>query len=170
MPECCDAKLLQVLVRQAQQDGVVYLILAEGRLILPEAQAPQPDHDVHDDVPIRVAGHHGPAPRGVSSWGTRQPDTSRLRARRLGCSTEPRSLMSPPHPMVLTNWSLTGLHATSKRLLRCFVIFEAKEFERGGLMQRAVHAHMLQSACLGIDPKKQIDLARGVEHLFLHLA
>src|SRR5262245_31168804 len=51
VPECCDAKLLQVLVRQAREDRLVYLILAECRLILPEAQAPQPDHDVHDSAP-----------------------------------------------------------------------------------------------------------------------
>src|SRR5215467_5586208 len=46
--QCRDAKLLQVLVRQARQDRFVYLILAECRLILSEAQAPQPHHDVHD--------------------------------------------------------------------------------------------------------------------------
>src|SRR5262249_51576965 len=38
--QCRDAKLLQVLVRQARQDRLVYLILAECRLILSEAQAP----------------------------------------------------------------------------------------------------------------------------------
>ena len=48
VPDCCDAKLLQVLVRQARENRLVYLILAECRLILPEAQAPQPDHNVHD--------------------------------------------------------------------------------------------------------------------------
>ena len=48
MPECRDAKLLQVLFRQARKNRLVYLILAECRLILPEAQAPQPDHNVHD--------------------------------------------------------------------------------------------------------------------------
>jgi hypothetical protein len=42
------AKLLQGLVRQARKNRLVYLILAEGRLVLPEAQAPQPDHNVHD--------------------------------------------------------------------------------------------------------------------------
>ena len=47
MPECRDAKLPEVLVRQARKDGLVYLIFAECRLILPEAQAPQPDHNVH---------------------------------------------------------------------------------------------------------------------------
>ena len=47
VPERCDAKLLQVLVRQARKNRLVYLVLAECRLILPEAQAPQPDHDVH---------------------------------------------------------------------------------------------------------------------------
>ena len=43
-----DAKLLQVLVRQARENRLVYLIFAECSLILPEAQAPQPDHNVHD--------------------------------------------------------------------------------------------------------------------------
>jgi hypothetical protein len=43
-----DAKVLKVLRRQVGQHRLVYLILAEGRLILPEAQAPQPDHNVHD--------------------------------------------------------------------------------------------------------------------------
>src|SRR5262245_51877943 len=43
-----DAEFLQVLVRQARKNRLVYVILAEDRLILPEAQAPQPDHDVHD--------------------------------------------------------------------------------------------------------------------------
>ena len=36
------------LVRQARENRLVYLILAEDRLVLPEAQAPQPDHNVHD--------------------------------------------------------------------------------------------------------------------------
>ena len=48
MTNGADAKLLQVLVREAREDRLVYLILAEGRLVLPEAQAPQPDHNVHD--------------------------------------------------------------------------------------------------------------------------
>jgi site-specific recombinase XerD len=37
--------------RQARKDRLVYLILAEGRLILPKAKAPQPDHNVHDGAP-----------------------------------------------------------------------------------------------------------------------
>ena len=59
-----DAKLLQVLVRQARENRLVYVILAEDRLVLAEAQAPQPDHDVHDGAPTQVAAHHDPAPRG----------------------------------------------------------------------------------------------------------
>ena len=51
MPDCCDAKLLEGLVRQARKNRLVYLVLAECRLILPEAQAPQPDHNVHDEAP-----------------------------------------------------------------------------------------------------------------------
>jgi len=46
-----DAKLLQVLVRQARENRLVYIILAEDRLILPEAKAPQPDHNVHEGDP-----------------------------------------------------------------------------------------------------------------------
>ena len=57
MPNRCDAKLLQGLVRQARKNRFVYLILAERRLILPEAQAPQPDHDVHSLRPQSVATH-----------------------------------------------------------------------------------------------------------------
>ena len=51
VPKGRDAKLLQVLRRQVRQDRLVYLILAECRLVLPEAQAPQPDHNVHDERP-----------------------------------------------------------------------------------------------------------------------
>src|SRR5262249_41337526 len=46
-----DAKLLEVLCRQVREDCLVNLILAEDCLVLPEAQAPQPDHDVHDSAP-----------------------------------------------------------------------------------------------------------------------
>src|SRR5215813_13693309 len=50
-----DAKLLQVLVRQARENRLVNVILAEDRLIFPEAQAPQPDHNVHDCAHNRKA-------------------------------------------------------------------------------------------------------------------
>ena len=39
MPECCDAKLLQMLFRQARKNRLIYFVLAKCRLILPEAQA-----------------------------------------------------------------------------------------------------------------------------------
>ena len=35
-------------MRQARENRFVYVILAEDRLILPEAKVPQPDHNVHD--------------------------------------------------------------------------------------------------------------------------
>jgi hypothetical protein len=54
VPKRGDAKLHQVLRRQVRQDRLVYLILAEDGLILPEAQAPQPDDDVHDGAPLSV--------------------------------------------------------------------------------------------------------------------
>ena len=47
MPDRGDAKLLQGLVRQARKNRLVDVIFAECRLILSEAQAPQPDHNVH---------------------------------------------------------------------------------------------------------------------------
>ena len=57
MPKGGDAKLLQVLVRQARKDRLVYFILAECRLVLPEAQAPQPDHNVHSGAPQSGVAH-----------------------------------------------------------------------------------------------------------------
>ena len=51
MPKCRNAKLLQVLVRQARENRLVYVIIAEDPLILPEAKAPEPDHNVHDGDP-----------------------------------------------------------------------------------------------------------------------
>ena len=60
-----DTKLLQVLVRQARENRLVYVILAEDRLVLREAQAPQPDHDVHDGRPSIMGGaYHRPGKRG----------------------------------------------------------------------------------------------------------
>ena len=41
VPKRRDAKLFQVLVRQARENRLVYVILAECSLILPEAQAPR---------------------------------------------------------------------------------------------------------------------------------
>ena len=41
-------------------DGVV----AKHLLILFEAKAPQPDHDVHRDALTQVAAHHGPCLKG----------------------------------------------------------------------------------------------------------
>ena len=78
MPECGDAKFFQVLGRQARKDRLVYLILAECRLIRPEAQAPQPDHDVHDGAPkLRLAASWS-RPVRVSSWSAMQLDIIRL--------------------------------------------------------------------------------------------
>jgi hypothetical protein len=50
VPKRRDTQLLQVLVRQARENRLIYVILAEDHLVLPEAQAPQPNHDVHDEV------------------------------------------------------------------------------------------------------------------------
>jgi hypothetical protein len=49
LTRCPNAKLLEVLVRQARENRLVYVILAEDHLVLGELQAPQRDHNVHDD-------------------------------------------------------------------------------------------------------------------------
>ena len=48
MSERGNAKLFQVLRRQARKNRFVNLVLAERSLILSEAKAPQPNHNVHD--------------------------------------------------------------------------------------------------------------------------
>ena len=63
MPECRDAKLLQVFRRQVREDRFVNLVLAERSLIFTKAKAPQPHHDVHDDAPT---------PRSRASRSTRE--------------------------------------------------------------------------------------------------
>ena len=73
-------KLLQGLVRQARKNRLVYLVLAECRLILPEAQAPQPDHNVHD-------GAHNQWWRASSAGGAR---VSRVALGFSGPSQSPR--------------------------------------------------------------------------------
>ena len=46
MPNDTDAQVLQVFRRQARKDRLVNLVLAEDRLVLPEAQTPQPTPEV----------------------------------------------------------------------------------------------------------------------------
>jgi hypothetical protein len=43
-----DADFLQVLLGEVREDPLADLVVAECRLVFFEAQAPQPDHDVHD--------------------------------------------------------------------------------------------------------------------------
>src|SRR5260221_11252729 len=50
MSDSVDTQLFQVLRRQARQDRIVDRVLAECRLILFEAEAPQPTPDVHSGV------------------------------------------------------------------------------------------------------------------------
>ena len=51
MPQRGDSKLLLVLRRQVRKNRLVYVILAECRLVPFEAKAPQPDRDVHFGAP-----------------------------------------------------------------------------------------------------------------------
>ena len=57
VPNRGDAKLLEGLLRQARKNRFVYVVLAECRLVVSKAKAPQPDHDVHDGAP-RFALEH----------------------------------------------------------------------------------------------------------------
>ena len=90
MPNCRDAKLLQGLVRQARQDRLIYLVLAECCLILPKAKAPQPDHNVHNGAQISGGDHHPPDWSGCLGcrWGS-----SGAEAR--GGFTQPARVRSP---------------------------------------------------------------------------
>ena len=51
MTNWADADFLQVLLCQVREDPLVDLVVAESRLVLFKAQAPQPDHDVHGGAP-----------------------------------------------------------------------------------------------------------------------
>ena len=58
MPEGSDAKLFQVLRRQARENPFVYLVFAECGFIAFEAKAPQPPSEVHDGaLGLRRAYH-----------------------------------------------------------------------------------------------------------------
>ena len=62
-------------MRQARKNRLVYLVLAECRLIFPEAQAPQPDNDVHDGrAHNRGCAHHLLGKRVCPGclWGSRR--------------------------------------------------------------------------------------------------
>ena len=69
MSDKSDTKILQVLGRQARQDRVVDLILAECGLILFEAKPPQPTSDVHGGAPVRLALHDPPGETDCLGYG-----------------------------------------------------------------------------------------------------
>jgi hypothetical protein len=60
--DCRDAKLLLRSRASGSEE------LAECRLVLPKAQAPQPDHNVHDGAYNRGGAHHLPRKRGCPGW------------------------------------------------------------------------------------------------------
>ena len=62
-------QLTEMIFREVGQDALVYLVLAEYRLILFEAQAPQPNHHVHDGCPSIMGGaHHLPGKQACPGW------------------------------------------------------------------------------------------------------
>ena len=56
MANRADADFLQVLLGEVREDPLVDLVVAESRLVFFEAQAPQPDHDVHGGAPQSAMG------------------------------------------------------------------------------------------------------------------
>jgi hypothetical protein len=50
-----NADFLQVLLCEAREDPLVYLVVAERSLVSFEAQAPQPNHDIHGGAPTLPA-------------------------------------------------------------------------------------------------------------------
>jgi hypothetical protein len=64
MTDDADAQILQVFRRQARKNRLVNLVLAERSLILSEAKAPQPDHDVHDGGLPLPSTHDRPNEKG----------------------------------------------------------------------------------------------------------
>jgi len=93
MPQCCDAKLLQVVRRQIRQNSLVYLVVAECRLILPEAQAPQPPTDVHDGAPYSGLLHII-VPSGGCPGGPKRPRIGVFGVNRCHRQTVPRSVLT----------------------------------------------------------------------------
>jgi len=83
MTNRADAKFLQVLRRQVRENRLVYVILAECRFILPEAQAPQPDHNVHNGAHNQRTYNHLLGKRGCPGWlGVLRASQSPLRSGR----------------------------------------------------------------------------------------
>ena len=68
--------LLQVLSRQIGHGRLIYLVLAECRLILSEAKAPQPDNDVHDGR-AHNRGWHVMAVQRAPAHASPQPNCPR---------------------------------------------------------------------------------------------
>ena len=64
VPDNADAEVLQVLRRQARQDRLVNLVLAEYSLILFEAKAPQPTTEVHDSARTQSGAYDHPGETG----------------------------------------------------------------------------------------------------------
>jgi hypothetical protein len=77
MPQCGNAEFFQVLSREARKDPLVDLVLAEYRLVFFEAQAPQPDHNVHD-------GAHSVLPNIIGRSGESVQEAPIRPTRRLG--------------------------------------------------------------------------------------
>src|SRR5215471_13541994 len=68
-------QLTEMIFREVGKDVLVYLVLAEYRLILFEAQAPQPDHNIHDGA--QTQGCH------TSSCGTQRVSRTLARGPKL---------------------------------------------------------------------------------------
>ena len=77
-------------IRQIGQDAYVYGVLAESGLVLLKAQAPQPDHDVHDGAHSGLIHHR--AVGGACPGGSRSGSTGLSVSIGATVRTVPRSL------------------------------------------------------------------------------
>jgi hypothetical protein len=84
VPECGNAKLFEVLGGEAREDPLVDLVVAECRLVFFEAQAPQPDHHVHDGAHNQWWRASSAGERSVSRAACEVPMVLELHNVRLG--------------------------------------------------------------------------------------
>jgi hypothetical protein len=100
VPERRYAKLLEVFRRESGRTVSSISFSRKTASYFPRPRL-RSQTNVHDGAPIRVAAHHGPCLKGcLPGYETTGHFTSRWLA---DWAAEPRSLMSVPHPMVLTH-------------------------------------------------------------------
>ena len=98
MTNWTDANFLQVLRREAREDPLVDLVVAEGHLVFFEAQAPQPDHDIHDGAPNQGCRTSSCGTQRVSRGGGQSGDGG------IGLGTAGGAYAQNPYAIALWFW------------------------------------------------------------------